>query len=121
MTLNKRELKKQICLVCGELASQCIIAADNASEENARKWDELVIRIANLQFNSVKHCSFSFDKSARDFNDGKAYHKALHTYRKAAFNKLRADFNTEVNEIVKSMNTLLTPEEKAAQKVAANL
>lgn len=116
MKANKRQVKKWIKALCGDIAAECILTREIDTADKAQKWNELVCRVANLQCEAVDHCSFAFDKARADFADHKAYRKELHTYRKAAFAKLLGDFNNEVNSIVKEMNALMPDSLREANK-----
>lgn len=113
---SKRDLKKQIKYACGDIAAECIIARD-IIDNDVEKWNDLVLRIASLQYDSLKNCSFAFDKSRRELGS-KAFNTAHKQYCAKAFAKLREDFNNEVAEIVKEMNALLPADMKAANKAS---
>lgn len=116
---NKRQLKKQIHYVCGDLAAEIIIAGHMVKSIDRQVVTNIVNQIAALQVKSLANCSFSFDKTKADFADGKAYHTARAKYNKAAFRHLKEEFNNAVTEIVKAMNTALPAEQKEANKKVA--
>jgi hypothetical protein len=104
---NKRQLKKHVRYTCGDLAAEILIASHSIEEMDQEKAKEIVINIAALQVKSIKHVSFDFDKSFRDFDNKAAYKKARHAYFKKAYTKLINEFNDGVKQIVKDMNAAL--------------
>ncbi|MCM1517438.1 MAG: hypothetical protein NC117_02190 [Pseudoflavonifractor sp.] len=116
---NKRQLKKQIKCVCGDLAGECIVARDMIPGVDFKGMNEIIYKIAELQSLTLARVTFSFDKTPKDFDTLHEYHTACHKYYGAAYSKLRADFNNSVQEIVKDMNAQLPTEQKEANKKAA--
>lgn len=110
---NKRDLKKQIRLICGDLAAECSFAIEMINGIDKEKMVENIRKIATLQTETLAHVSFDFDKTPSDFENKAAYHKALYAYNDAAFKKLRDDFNAGVEAIVKDMNAALPKQKKA--------
>lgn len=104
---NKRNLKKHIAEVCGELAAECIVASNLIKGVDTAKMDSLVVKIAMLQDSSMRHVSVAFDKVPRDFESAKAYHHARNAYYRAAYKSLLESFRKSVEEIVNEMNTAL--------------
>ena len=104
---NKRELKKYIHRVCGEMAAELLSASNCIEGFDQEKVGELVCRIARLQVNALAHCTFAFDKTAGDFTTAKDYHTALAAYNRMAYNKVKADMNAEIAAILKEMNAML--------------
>ena len=101
MSKNKRTLKKHIQQVCGNAAVEVLI---NLPAEVARK---IVFQLAELQTRSLANISFSFDHSRRDFPTTKDYNRARTAYNRAAFSKLRKDFDEALQSIVKEINSSL--------------
>lgn len=116
---NKRQLKKSIKYVCGELAGECIVARDLLPDMDFEKMNDIIFTIADLQASTLERVSFSFDKKAKDFASAHEFRKAHHAYNAQAYKTLRKDFNDKVQEIIKSMNAQLTPAQKEANKAAA--
>lgn len=104
---NKRILKKQIRNVCGSIASECILAMEFVDGVDIDAMTQIVGRIATLQATSLSNATFTFDKTRNEFENDRAYNKAKTAYNHAAFNSLKAHFNTEVKEIVTDLNALL--------------
>lgn len=115
---NKRNLKKEIRRVCGDLALNCILARDYAAGINKAEMNEMIIKIAMLQRSTLRHVSISFDKSPKDFESRAQYHTAAKVYFAKAYAALRGEFDKNVAEIVKSMNALLTDEQRELNKQA---
>ena len=90
---SKRLLKKQVKYACGDLAAECILAIHFVDGINVEKMQDVVFQIASLQTLVLEKVSFSYDK-------------------------VKSDFETAVQEIVKSMNALLPQAQKDANKEA---
>ncbi len=104
---NKRNLKKYIAVVCGDLAAQCIMAANLIKGVDIKKMNELVVKIAMLQDNAMRKVTVAFDKQPKDFESMKAYHKAHRAYYHAAYKSLNESFRKSVEEIISEMNAAL--------------
>ncbi|MDE6323203.1 MAG: hypothetical protein K2L46_05055 [Paramuribaculum sp.] len=115
---SKRDIKKRIHFVCGELAMNCIFAIDFIDSIDREKMDDIIMEIASLQRNSIKRLSFSFDRNASDFASGAEYRKSLNEYKKLAIKSLSNEFNQKIAEIVKKMNSLLSAEQREINKQA---
>lgn len=113
---NKRDLKKQIKFICGDIACECIMARNFIPGVDAEKMNENIYELASLQTTTLKRVSFAYDKILSDFENKKAYQKAKNIYFAEAYKKLNSDFNKAINAIVKSMNDALTKEQKEFQK-----
>lgn len=116
---NKRDLKKLIKYVCGELAGECIIARDLLPGIDFDKMNDVVFMIAELQATSLDRVNFGFDKAKKDFPIAKEYNKARKKYYATAYSTLKTDFNAQVDVIVKAMNAQLTEEQKETNKKIA--
>lgn len=118
---SKRELKKYIHAVCGDLAAELLIArAVNPGFDEA-KVQAIIAKIATLQVNALAHANFSFDRSeaeAKAKADGEDYRKAKREYNKKAYAKLIEQFSDGVDEIVKDMNEAMPPEVREEHKEA---
>lgn len=114
---NKREIKKAVRYACGDVAAECILARDYIDGIDYDAMNAIICDIADLQVDTLACCTFSFDKTERDFENGAQYRKALHNYRRAAFDKINRDFDASLREIVKRMNALLPQEVKDANKL----
>ncbi len=103
---SKRDLKKQIKYVCGDLVGECLLIGEIVPADKQDEAGQLVIDIAVLQESTLDKVSFSFDKSQRDFANRHEYLKARSAYYRAAFGKLHEEFNSALSEIVHRMNQL---------------
>lgn len=104
---NKRQLKKHVKYVCGELAAEILIARSLYDGFNDDAVSNIIAKIAELQVETLKNISFSFDKARRDYDNMHNYTKARAQYFGAAYNKLETTFNEKVSEIVKDMNAAM--------------
>lgn len=116
MATNKRDLKKEIRYICGDLAGECIMMRELMPDVDVVAANNLVIEVAALQADTIRKASFAFDKAERDFESRQAYRKAKHEYYGKAYRKLTDEFNASVADILKKMNAMLTAEQRAANK-----
>lgn len=108
---NKRNLKKSIRQMCGDIATDALLAAVIFRKDVDRnKINEIINDVACLQEESLAKMSFSFDKTPRDFETVAEYRKARRKYFSAAYRKLYMDFITRAEKIVKELNSVV-PEE----------
>ena len=70
---NKRDLKKQVRYICGDLASECMLAADYVKGVDRTTMQKIVSEIARLQTATLANMSFAFDKVPSDFDNGATY------------------------------------------------
>ncbi len=113
---NKRDLKKVIRTVCGDIAGECILARHFVAGIDPKKMTEIVVEVADLQCKTLDNVSFSFDKSERAFDNAHAYRKERRNYFKKGYGKLRADFEAAVVAIVDQMNAALPEKQKELNK-----
>lgn len=113
---NKRDLKKRIKFICGDIACECIMARNFFVGVDAEKMNNNVYEVASLQTTTLKRVSFAYDKVVADFENKKAYQKAKSKYFADAYKKLHSDFNDGINAIVKLMNDSLSKEQRDVQK-----
>jgi hypothetical protein len=111
---NKRQLKKHIRYVCGELAVTLLIANAGVRGFDTGKTQDIVGKIATLQETSIAHVSICFDKIAANFDSRKAYNAARAKYFATAYAKLLNEFNNQIQEIVKEMNAAMPQEARDA-------
>ncbi len=104
---NKRQLKKRISYVCGDLASDLILASYSMESIDRTKVNKILTDIATLQEDARAKVSFNFDKTVKAFDSKQAYNKARKEYNVQAFGKLRKDFSERAMDIVKQMNELI--------------
>ena len=113
---NKRDLKKVIRTVCGDIAGECILARHFVPGIDKSKMTEIVVKVADLQCQSLENVTFSFDKSERAFDNARAYRKERRTYFKKGYGKLRSEFEAAVVAIVDQMNAALPEAQKELNK-----
>lgn len=101
---NKRQLKKYVRYVCGDLAAEIIIASRLFDGYDRDTVNKIISDIASLQQTTLADMSFAFDRTSREFANRAEYRRALKAYHKAAYNRLFENFDNRVNEIVKEMN-----------------
>ncbi len=111
---NKRNLKKSIHKVCGDIATECIMACEVYDDLDRSKMAAIIRKTAILQDKTLRRVSVAFDKTAEAFETPHAYHTARRKYFAQAFRNLIVTFNRDVLEIVSEMNATLSPEQKAA-------
>ena len=116
---NKRRLKKAIKAVCGDLAGECLVARDLVPNIDTKKMEEIIFKVADLQYVTIDNVSFSFDKGEKSFGNRQEYKTERNKYFRKAFNKLTADFDKNVNDIIREMNAALPQAQKEANKAAA--
>ena len=104
---NKRDLKKAIRYACGEIAGECMFAADTFEGADIEAWDKIIVDVALLQEEAVNRVSVSFDKVPRDFPNKQDYKKARRTYFKAVEEALADYMHAETEKVVAAMNALL--------------
>ncbi len=115
---SKRNLKKSLRYVCGDIAGECLFSEYAFEGVDGTKMSQVIINLANLQDESVKKVSVCFDKSARDFETKKQFNEARSEYFKKCYSTLKSQFNDGVKDIVKDMNALLPSSQKEANKKA---
>lgn len=115
---NKRILKKQIMHVCGDIASECIFAIEYIPGIDTEKMGDLICKTAILQQQTLDKINFNFDKTPSDFENAALYNKARCQYCHAAFKSLKDHFNSNINDIIKEMNTLLPSQAREMNKQA---
>lgn len=103
---SKRNLKKQIRYICGDLVGECLLIGEICPEEKQDEVAQLIVDLAVLQENTLSHCNFSFDKTRRDFDSDAAYKKAKSAYYRSAYAALHEKFNARLSELVHTMNLI---------------
>jgi hypothetical protein len=115
---KKRNLKKEIQYVCGDLAAECLLSKNFVKGVDANAMSDIITKVADLQISAVNNVTFCYDKFPRDFEHRGAYRKARRIYYHKAYNSLREKFYEKVNELVKEMNAALPQEVKDNNKKA---
>lgn len=105
---NKRQLKKAICRTCGEVAGECIFAAEAfGSEANLENWDKIILDVALLQAEAVNRVSESFKQQPNEFANGKEYKKARRAHSKQVVKSIRELMTSTLQEVASKMNALM--------------
>lgn len=102
---NKRNLKKNIKYICGDVAGDCLFSECFIDAE-PQKLSQIIVDVANLQEDTITKVSFSFDKTKKDFATKNEYKEARRKYFRLAYNTLRKQFYDNLGEIVKEMNAI---------------
>lgn len=103
---SKRDLKKQIRYICGDLVGECLLIAELCPEDKLQDVNQLIVDLAVLQETTVGHANFSFDKSPKDFPSAHEYRKAKSAYCRQAYTTLHKQFNATLSEYVHRMNQI---------------
>lgn len=116
---TKRDLKKYIKYTCADIAGECIYAMEFFNGIDYDKMENIIVKAAYIQTETIDKVSVSFDKTLKSFN-GNAfeYNKARKAYYKECYKALRNELATTVNTLVEEMNSALSKEQKEANKAA---
>lgn len=104
---SKRSLKKQIKMVCGDMAAESITASYIFQDVDKKKFNDCVVKTAELQSRALGRTNIAFDKTPKDFSNMAEYRKARRAYFSKAYKSLTDHFNSQVNEILHEMNSAL--------------
>ena len=116
---NKRDLKKYIKYVCGDIAGECIFANLYFEGVDHDKLAESIVKAATLQTTMIDKVSVTFDKTPKSFEGNNfEYRKARTAYFKTCYKALKDEMATAVDDIVAEMNAALSEEQKKANKEA---
>ena len=103
---NKRDLKKAIRYACGDMAGQCIIAESVLQDADIEKWDNVILNIAMLQEEAINRVTVSYDRTRKDFANGREYKKARRNYFKQVEKAITEYMKTEAGKVAAEMNAL---------------
>jgi len=103
---SKRDLKKQIRYICGDIVGECLLIAEICPEEKLDEVNQLIVDLAVLQESTIAKTNFSYDKTPKDFPTPADYRKARSAYYHAAFRTLHKQFNAALSDAVHRMNAL---------------
>lgn len=103
---SKRDLKKQIRNICGDLVGECLLIGEVCPEEKLNDINQLIVDLAVLQEVTIAHVNFSFDKAPKDFANAHDYSRARHTYNREAYATLRKQFNASLADCVHRLNSI---------------
>ncbi|MCI9284734.1 MAG: hypothetical protein HFJ91_02790 [Muribaculaceae bacterium] len=119
MASNKRLLKKEIRTICGALAGECVLAKLSIPGVNPESYNKIIYELADIQESALSLVNVDFPQSPAAFDSRKAYMDARHSYFKQAYRKLKGNFNSRIEDVVKEMNAALPAEQKEANKSAS--
>lgn len=123
---SKRGLKKSIMRVCGDVAGECFFAKTDYPGIDCDKLDEIICNVALLQVSTIDKVSTKYENT-QEVSDKKSARKARNKYFKSSRNKyfksyyksLNTNFIETIEKFIVEMNSLLTPEQKEANKQEA--
>ena len=104
---NKRQLKKEIRYICGEVAAECALAKYLVEDVNKDVLNDSLRDVAALQEETLSRVNVNFDKVPKNFDSLKAYNITKKNFMDKAFKSLTDDFNKRVQEIIDKMNSAL--------------
>lgn len=103
---SKRDLKKQIHYICGDLVGECLIIGEVCPEDKLDELNQLIVDIAILQESTVSRMNFSFDKTEKNFSTPREFKLARNAFYHRAFSSLHKEFNDALSKIVHRMNNI---------------
>ena len=116
---NKRNFKKMVRCVCGEIAGQCIYTKNFIDGIDGDKMDDIICDVAMLQVRTIDRVSVSFDRNMKSFSsNAREYRKAREIYFKKGYYGIKKEFMASLNEVVSRMNALIPQEVRDANKAA---
>lgn len=86
---SRRELKKNVNYIAGELFSECLVNSLYVPGTDKAKADQLLTEILNMQNEFISRISHTEPGNVKGF-----------------YKKLRSDFNAKVNEIIDTLAKL---------------
>lgn len=86
---NRRELKKNVNYIAGELFSECLVNSKFVPGTDKAKADEVMGQILAMQDEFISRISHTEPGNVKGF-----------------YRKFRSDFNTKVNEIIDAIAKL---------------
>ena len=86
---KRRELKKNVNYIAGELFSECLINSKFIPGTDKKKADELMVEITKMQDEFISRISHTEPGNVKGF-----------------YKKFRSDFNAKVNEIIDAIAKL---------------
>lgn len=103
---SKRDLKKQIRYICGDLVGECLLIGEICPEEKLGELNQLIVDLAVIQESTISKTNFSYDKSSKDFPSAYAYKQARSAYYRDAYRTLHKQFNIALSDAVHRMNAI---------------
>lgn len=115
---KRRELKKYVRTVCGDLAGSILETAYVFNGVKNSDVCEIINEIAALQVETLAKAGVAYDKTPST-SDPAAYRKERRSYYHTAFRTLIHEFNASVLEIVKKINAAVPEDVRKQLKEAA--
>lgn len=106
---SKRSIKKQINRMADELSGKAMLVG-TLTDSDIEQIDSMVMLALDIQFNALSHINVSFDRTPRDFANGKEYRAARHAYYSKVYKAIRSELDTRLNEFVKQLNAMVPAE-----------
>ena len=72
---NKRNLKKQIHYICGDIAGEALMAKILVPGVNKDGMTDVILKTAELQTTALCRSNIAFDKAPKDFENKAEYTK----------------------------------------------
>ena len=104
---NKRNLKKQIRYICGDIAGESLLAKNLIPGVDSKAMTDVIVKVAELQSTALCRTNIAFDKTPKEFENKARYNAAKAKYYRQAFGKLSESFNNQVLSVVKEMNAAM--------------
>ena len=101
---SRRELKKNVNYIAGELFTECLINRMVIPGTDKVKADELMAEVLKMQDEFVTRISHTEPGNVKGF-----------------YKKFRADFNAKVNEIIEAISILQGPHQVAQKSTKITL
>lgn len=86
---NRKDLKKAINYIAGELFTECVLISLNLPEEGKQKTDEIMTNILNMQNEFISRISHTEPGNVKGF-----------------YKKLHEDFSAQVDQIIQAIGQL---------------
>lgn len=113
---NKRDFKKFVDALGASVIEEMMVAYYNCDGADAEAISAAAGKVITAIETAKDHSNIYFDRGARSFADHKEYSKAKRAFFKALFNKIIADFDSQLSEALKMFNGAIPAAVKEAQK-----
>lgn len=103
--MNKREYKKAISSLGTGMCVEIFNIGATTKGADANKFQEAISMIWNATEQTKAKANIFFNKGRRDFETAQDYNRAKHAFFKALFNRLNAEFEAQLDEALKLVNS----------------
>lgn len=117
---NKREFKKYVNAIGASICTEMMGAYYNVDGVDRNAIANSVEKVLGAVAAAKSHANVFFDKGLKAFDDHKQYSHAKHAFFKSLFDKIIADFSTEINAAVADFNKAVPASVKEENKKAVN-